>query len=400
MKPIRTLLLGILCSTILTAYSASHHESLPKTTIVDQVTTGYRMVIESKVFNQDRTVLISLPPDYSEAQRHYPVIYFTDASPVRLRLLRGVVDFLADIDQMPQSILVGIVQVDRGKELAQISSPGEPDSSGASRTILFLKNEVIPLAEARYRTLPSRIYIGHSFGGIFGLYCILQAPDLFNAQIAADPSLWKQSSIVDVLPELIKAGRTGISHLYITQTDGMSDGELFAKLNKNMESQKNASFRYDFHKMPPSVGHDLSLLPSISAGLIKLFQDYAPPADSDMSFDEFKAHFSKPVLGAIYTPTVGKVREFALNKFHLKKHGEAIKAYQFVLTLNPDSLPAYERLCDLSMRVGNMQQALEYADRAIAIAKRTGSPDLDRYVSNRQDVLKKMNEKPTINQNP
>jgi uncharacterized protein len=54
----------------------------------------------------------------------------------------------------------------------------------------FLQHELIPMIERDYRADPSRrILVGHSYGGLFGLFAMYEAPDLFHTLILGSPTL-------------------------------------------------------------------------------------------------------------------------------------------------------------------------------------------------------------------
>jgi hypothetical protein len=54
----------------------------------------------------------------------------------------------------------------------------------------FIKDELIPFIEKEYRADPSRrILVGHSYGGLFALFGLFEAPDLFDTLIIGSPTL-------------------------------------------------------------------------------------------------------------------------------------------------------------------------------------------------------------------
>ena len=72
------------------------------------------------------------------------------------------------------------------------SSPGFKDPSGeADKHLAFIRNNVISYIEENYSTDPTRrTYMGNSFGGLFGAYILLTAPETFHNYILGSPSLW------------------------------------------------------------------------------------------------------------------------------------------------------------------------------------------------------------------
>ena len=60
----------------------------------------------------------------------------------------------------------------------------------AGNFLKFIKDELIPIVEKDYRADSSkRILVGHSYGGLFGLFSLFEAPDLFNTLIIGSPTL-------------------------------------------------------------------------------------------------------------------------------------------------------------------------------------------------------------------
>lgn len=53
-----------------------------------------------------------------------------------------------------------------------------------------MEEELIPFIELRYRTHSFRILEGHSFGGLFAVYILMESPTTFDAFIIEAPALW------------------------------------------------------------------------------------------------------------------------------------------------------------------------------------------------------------------
>ena len=78
------------------------------------------------------------------------------------------------------------------------------NGGGAAEFYDFVKDELFPLVEKKYSTAKSnKIYFGHSFGGLFGIYALLRDDGIFDEFFIASPSLWWGESqlIRDALDE-------------------------------------------------------------------------------------------------------------------------------------------------------------------------------------------------------
>jgi predicted alpha/beta superfamily hydrolase len=80
---------------------------------------------------------------------------------------------------------------DEAEENAMAARHRRPTPSGdAAGFHKFIQEELIPLVEHDYRANPARrILLGHSYGGLFAVYSLLEAPGLFDTLIIGSPTL-------------------------------------------------------------------------------------------------------------------------------------------------------------------------------------------------------------------
>ena len=93
----------------------------------------------------------------------------------------------------------------RTRDLTPTASGEEyANGGGAAEFYDFVKDELFPLVDKKYSTAKSdKIYFGHSFGGLFGIYALLRDDGIFDEFFIASPSLWWGESqlIRDALDE-------------------------------------------------------------------------------------------------------------------------------------------------------------------------------------------------------
>ena len=93
----------------------------------------------------------------------------------------------------------------RTRDLTPAASGEEyANGGGVAEFYDFVKDELFPLVEKKYSTAKSdKIYFGHSFGGLFGIYALLRDDGIFDEFFIASPSLWWGESqlIRDALEE-------------------------------------------------------------------------------------------------------------------------------------------------------------------------------------------------------
>jgi len=137
--------------------------------------------LNSNVLSEKRTLLVRLPAsyDYSSAKK-YPVLYLLDAQDNFIHAASAI-DNLIKSDQIPEIILVGIIQNDRQKELSYKSEYG-------NKFMQFITSEVTDFVQGNYRTEKYSILSGWSASGAF-VFDIASNKNPFNAYFAFSPAL-------------------------------------------------------------------------------------------------------------------------------------------------------------------------------------------------------------------
>ncbi|RZM06949.1 MAG: hypothetical protein EOO88_52570, partial [Pedobacter sp.] len=124
------------------------------------VRTDTAVLLRSKVLSEDRTLWIHLPADYNSGKNTYPVLYLLDGEG-HFDYATQLVTFLSSYDRnrIPDMIVVGIVNVDRGRDFTPVYSKSAgnrglsnaTDTAGAGRFLHYIKKEVIPYIDTHYR---------------------------------------------------------------------------------------------------------------------------------------------------------------------------------------------------------------------------------------------------------
>ena len=159
----------------------------------------------SAKLDEYRPYLVYTPPSYADTSstpQRYPVLYLLDGD-AHFHSVSGLVQILGTgvngTFVIPEMIVVAIPNTDRTRDLTPthttVGFDGQPTpafehSGGNPAFFSFLREELIPRIESRYRTMPYRVFVGHSFGGITTLNALYTIPETFDAYVAIDPSLW------------------------------------------------------------------------------------------------------------------------------------------------------------------------------------------------------------------
>jgi hypothetical protein len=174
-----------------------------------QIVVGKTDSLTSKILGEKRHLWISLPGGYDEdifTRRNFPVIYLLDAN-TNFQVVNGFVRQLSGINgnlTLPESIIVGILNTDRTRDLTPSHVASDPTSGGGEKFVQFLEQELIPYIDSAYHTAPFRTLIGHSFGGLTAVNILINHTKLFNAYIAVDPTMgWDDRKLLEQSRQLL-----------------------------------------------------------------------------------------------------------------------------------------------------------------------------------------------------
>jgi predicted alpha/beta superfamily hydrolase len=254
---------------------------------------GETVQLQSSILKESRSLLISKPAGYDSSADRYPVLYLLDAE-THFHYTTGIASFLAGNDRIPTMLVVGIASGDTARRTRDLTPPSaaesdnrfSPGNGGANAFLSFLADEAIPFVDKTYRTRPYRMLVGHSFGGLFGVYALITRPKLFNAYIAADPSLdWNNQAVVAQAESFFSNTKSLQADLYITASDESGKAPSAAgRLNTALSKSAPAGFRWNYDWMKQE-DHLSIPLPSIYRGLETMFEEWRLP-DSLALFDK------------------------------------------------------------------------------------------------------------------
>lgn len=143
--------------------------------------------ISSRVLNQSRAYRVVLPPDYdANNKERYPVVYAHDGQNMFDRGSYGSWNAIAAMDReigagrMKKVIIVGI---DSNEKRFENYIPSDDQGGRAERYVQFIRNELKPLIDRTYRTLPDAKHtgtLGSSLGGLVSMYMAWDHSDVFG----------------------------------------------------------------------------------------------------------------------------------------------------------------------------------------------------------------------------
>jgi predicted alpha/beta superfamily hydrolase len=230
---------------------------------------GETFTLESRVLGETRRINVYLPPAYGDsATARLPVLYMPDGGIAEDFLhVAGLVQVSTGNGTMRPFILVGIENTQRRRDLTGPTDNPEdrkiaPRVGGSAAFRAFLRTELIPLVEARYRTTRERAIMGESLAGLFVVETLFSEPDLFDTYVAFDPSVWWNDGRLAAGPGPGWSARTPrVLYLAASSEDR---GDWIAKLAARLTHSPPPNLRVQYQPMPEekhaTIYHPAALL--------------------------------------------------------------------------------------------------------------------------------------------
>lgn len=363
------------------------------------VTLWTREVVRSSRLNEERAIYVATPDGYRTGTGRYPVLVILDANDKpQFNLALANVAFLASRGAIPNLIVVGITNgKDRTHDLTPVATPAHakdfPTAGGAGGFADFIVDEVVPLVRAKYRTLPTLILAGHSFGGLLALEVAARKPGAFAGVIAMSPSLWwnDSSGVVSYSDAIAKAGKG--QRLFVTSGGLEPDiDRTTIGFSQRLDSLKPALTAFG-HRRYPEDSHGLTPAPSLVDGLRFVFEPISvaklpvsmlgPGTDSATAMNAFIESRRRYAIGARSLGLDERYPESETNQLGygalqvLKNPALAIWVFQQNVDLYPESANVYDSLGDGLLAKGDTTRAIVQFRRAVDVATRTKHPVLE-----------------------
>src|SRR5689334_22087790 len=153
--------------------------------------------LRSNALGELRHINIHVPKGYSAStSTRFPVLYMPDGGiDEDFPHVVNTVDSLIALGAIRPVIVVGVPNTERRRDLTgptrfASDSAIAPHVGGSAAFRQFIRGELIPTIDARYRTTSERSIVGESLAGLFIVETFLREPTSFDHYIALDPSLW------------------------------------------------------------------------------------------------------------------------------------------------------------------------------------------------------------------
>lgn len=372
----------------------------------DQIVIGKIDSIHSTILNEQRKIWVHVPGSEEKMKvgQRYPVVYLLDGDG-HFSSVVGMIQQLSTVNGntvIPEMIVVAIPNTDRTRDLtpSHVDNGSGSQSSGGGRSFLrFMENELIPYIDSVYPSMPYRIFIGHSFGGLSVLNALIHYTPLFNSYIAIDPSMWwdKRTFLAETKKALAENQFNGKS-LFLGIANTMQEGmdtllvqkdttqttehiRSILELARAIESTrhnglkaKSIYYHQDNHGSVPLIAEYDALRFIFSDFPIKIKrEDYQ---DSLVSLAEkFEKHYLKisREYGMEFKPPESRINGLGYYMMFNKQLIKARDLFKLNVGYYPDSYKVYESYAEVLDALGDQKQAILYYQKALSLKE---SPDI------------------------
>ncbi|TFV94148.1 hypothetical protein E4S40_08905 [Algoriphagus kandeliae] len=365
---------------------------------LEEFVIGTKHHIYSHVLEEDRSYWLSLPESYHtpfSSYKKYPVLIILDGNTL-FRHISGMVDFMSSEtyrnQRIPEMIVVAVENVNRNRDFTpdKIITRRPNDFGGGDNFLRFLEEELIPQLDQEYRTAPYRILYGHSLGGLLATHTYMKESTLFNAFIAADPSLgsWGAETMDQKLEKLTQ--NSFDRFIYIATANwgkrNIRNRDRHVRLYESFHAKSEGEFPGELEYFEEE---NHALVPSIAfyKGISSVFEGYGIDYRDIQNVEQLKKHFSilSDRLSYQFLPPESLVNQLGYS--FLRSNDEigkrkAIEFFQLNTENYPESYNAYDSLGEALEGIGDTENAIKNYQRSIEI-----NPD-NSHASDRIAVLK------------
>jgi len=370
----------------------------------ENITIGEKLSMHSKVLDEDRKYWVHLPSNYNENKR-YPVVYLLDGD-AHFEPTVGILKHMSRNGQMPEMLVVAILNTDRTRDLTPshtiVGADGKTaeflkTSGGSKKFLKYIKTELMPKIKNDYATVPHNVLIGHSFGGLFSLYALLEEPDLFQSYVSIDPSIWWDNQWLNTqLGNKLDKPPQGFTSLYIAAANNPDrkgappqmmmrpQRNFFAKVSTWNSNTFNSAIEYF-----PNEDHGTVPLIALYNALKFVYQDFNINVENIMEDpSRLNSHYNNwsKKLGYDLQPPENTINNLGYAFMGQGKIAQAIDYFKQNVKMYPNSSNTYDSLAEGYMEKGETKLAIEYYQKVISMDGK--SDRIEAVIKELQEKLK------------
>lgn len=235
---------------------------------------------ESKKLNSVRKLKIKLPKDYDEnSSRLHPVVIVFDGDYL-FEPVSGQIDFQTYFDDMPSSIVVGIMHEDnRFYDTYHDEVTGLPQEFGA-HFYEFVAMELLPHLDRTYNTSNFKVAVGHNkTANLMNAFMLKDVP-VFQAYVNLSPDYVGNMS-ENISSRASWAKNDIIYYLAMAKNDVRQIRASVTETNLRLKDLENPKFTYYFDEFE-EASHYTMVTRGVARAFDKIFDIYRPIRDKEI----------------------------------------------------------------------------------------------------------------------
>lgn len=268
------------------------------------ITAGAQTLYEefvSKKLDTTRRIKIQLPRNYEDnIDKVYPIVLVFDGDYL-FEPVAGNVDYFSYWEDMPESIVVGIMQGNERYNDAYYDELSYMPAESGAAFFEFIGLELVPYLDNNFRTAKFIIAVGHDYTANYLNYYLFKDPPLFNGYISLSPDIAPEMD--NRLQQRIPSVDQKIFYYMATGTDDIKAlAEGTEALDKVLQPLKSDNFLYHYDNFEGATHYSL-VGRGIPNALEKIFSVYRP--------------ISKKQFNDVLMKTTTPINEYLTEKYRI-----------------------------------------------------------------------------------
>lgn len=331
------------------------------------------VTVKSSILEEDRKITIFKPQNSTEP---LSIIYLLDGE-WNFELTSGILDLFIRWSRIPSNTAIIAVHNQGTRTLDLTPTKDDkrfPGSGGGEKFLSFVTDELIPYVDKNVGESSDRLLLGHSFGGLFGLYALFERPELFSGCIAISPSTWYGDNFLfnASYAEKLK-GLEAKKFFFITTGEyDMGNTESNKQYVDWLRENESKTGLDIYYKQYAGRNHFSNVVPSTDEGLSRYFPGPELKEEIINNYEEgglsqLKQWYNKieSELGNRFVSPSGSMLEYAGSLRGAGKSEEALELLLWYKMLEPENGNVYYYIGAISQEVSKMEQAKEHYEIAL-----------------------------------
>jgi hypothetical protein len=286
-RTVRSAMSTAVMIVMLSSWLGSNSQDSGQASKISDVKIGEVFEIGSKQLNEKRKYSVSLPSSYDQSKAEYPLVVVLDGEDDFVPAV-GACRFMSMNRLMPEAVVVGIHNSNRRRDMTPPDVALLDVKKGNGDAFLaFLEEELLPVLKSNYRLLPLRIFVGHSHGGLIGVYALSARPGLARWYLLIDAPVSLDNGVSERRLANFLAAHPGLTGrmISIERSFGWTDASW-----QVLETKAPKSFALTRIRMPEET-HATMFLPALYEGLKWLFKDIMVREAALTTYAELKKRY-------------------------------------------------------------------------------------------------------------